>query len=1680
MAKKPSTKKDTWKQDFANTHDNEGRGAIEKRANYVRSHGGNEWDVKGFDRYMDYRTARQESYEPGNTQATQSWTKSYNDNQENLQAKWDKEAEEKRKKKEAEFQKQQETERIKKAYGNKHPKENSFLDDLLKIGTLASKQALSKKTQTSDALQLALDYVKEGIKPNNVTKELARGINRTTNTFAFGLPKEMAKDKVSENQQSNEKSGSQIAEVFLKDFDERKGGEKAADFVYDVLGYLAPASKLYGALNASKAGKALTNYGSQSLGKRLASEAGKGAIIGNILADAEVGARVAVNPDEYDWKDNAKHIAFGTATGAVADPLFYGAGKGIGKGFESASNHTMKNLLPDKNEASKRLSQILKDYHQEQAPLPNKPDPRGMNDLIPSGNDIANPNFVSKLNSTTKPEVTVPKIGRPLDEILSNPRPDIAEVQIPKTNEPVKQVDTSHIDSEIDTITRQIEQIMNQPKSKTKTEIDDALRSLEINDAYLSSSKAKGKISDADYRQKIQENELKRESLIKENQAYTHNVSDELKPTWNKKTKAYEIGEFSAKKSYGEGYSVKKGSETIGKFRTEEDAKRFMQESVATEKGIDVSFDKEGVLNWKSTYDEAAKKWDIQAGDYSIHRGGKDAWIVKKNEDVIGTYKNEKKAQEVAQRHYDSQPKANEETKALEQRINELIQQREGLLNPPKNETVVQPTQFKTEATQSQRPENLPHVDGERQHFNTIANSDKISPELLERIQQTDKTYTPMSNKELVDFANESVSKDIEQSYQFVKNADKLDPRHVAVGHRLIDEFQKAGNFDKALDVVEALAEHGTKSGQNVQAFSLYNRLSPEGQLLRAQRRVNKINENISNPKKQVKLTEQNIQDITHSADSIQKMTGQQEQTNDVIKIMDSIKNGKTATDVELETVRSFVSDAKKFIGDLNLKGENPKPKPIKDTRVRDKVVNHMNSAEEAARQRILARRNRANSLPADIFYDYTIIGAAKIAKGTVKFADFSEQMVKEFGDEIKPYIQQVYNKAVETFNLQSESITSKRLSDVEKITNKALKDKNLSENDANVIREFAQRVGRMSGDAKLENSMELQSILQALERPTFGQKISSLQTIAQLLNPKTIVRNGIGNEIFYRVEQMNKFLATPVDIARSKLFGKERTITFISNNQGKYWTNFFSGAKAGWKGLNPMGLTTAYDISAPAFKSKINPLTYLEKSLGATLRSFDNAAYMRAYNQTLGEMATLKAINEGLKGDAKKRAIQQYIREADANIVNIADQYGKYATFQDNTTLSTLLTKAKQGMNYQSTKALTLGLSPTKDFGLGDLILKYPKTPGNLIMRALEYSPAGIIRSSRLLKDAIQTKNPLSTRESTLAFTRAITGTVGFSVLGYALADIGILTSRGDSDYEVATLERNAGKQPNSVNISALKRFVYSGFNAKKAKLQEGDTLVSYDWAQPISMAIALGVGVNQSIKEEENPTLLDIGKSAVNSATDTIINMSVLSGLNNLLTGYQGEGWTEKIEGATKGTLSSFVPTALNQVRQLSDNKARTTYNPTFTGENLSRAKNRIPGIEKSLPPAYDTLGNERETYQNGSNNPLNVLLNPSFVSKYNPSPEEKFVIDFINKSGDKKPAPYLAKKKLGGQKLTAEQYAEYQRIMGSETQKGFKEVIPELKGETDLEKISKALRKVLRDSGKKARAEIGKGMN
>lgn len=768
-------------------------------------------------------------------------------------------------------------------------------------------------------------------------------------------------------------------------------------------------------------------------------------------------------------------------------------------------------------------------------------------------------------------------------------------------------------------------------------------------------------------------------------------------------------------------------------------------------------------------------------------------------------------------------------------------------------------------ATVTPKVENVASpVDGQSKFAQTVANSDKTIPQVAEDLKNLNLGYDVQTNADSLLKANKRIADDSEAAVRFVLDNKAPSAEHTTTAIQLINKFQNEGNFERAVDIASDISSKLTKNGQAIQAASIYDRLSPEGILLYAQRRVNKLN------------------------------------------------------------------DERWF-------------------------------------------------------------------KGITKEQKINPDLAKQ-------------------------------------------------------LKELSENMKNLTGDAKIEASQELQQALQALGKSTIFRKLESAQTISQLLNPKTLVRNTIGNELFYRLERLNKYIATPIDIARSNLTGGARTITFKTGGQGGYWEGFFKGAKAGWKGTNPAGLTTQFDLTAPAFSGKWNPLTYLEKTLGATLKGFDYAAYNRAVNQTIGEMAELKAMNQGLKGTSKSIAVQDFIKNTDKNILDIADRYGKYVTFQDDNVLSKGLSALKRDV-----------LNRGKEFGLGSLVIKYPKTPGALIMRGLDYSPAGFLKSAYEVAKPLFKGGKIDVREATMALSRGITGTLGFTGLGYYLFENGVITGRTNKDKDVRDLQKQTGAGSYKVNLSALKRWATSGFDTSTLQIQPGDTLYSYDWMQPIAMAVSFGANINQNIKENKGVTnnLGATVASSLEGALGTITEQPVLQGIARQFQGYDlGQNAIQ----TTKGILSSFTPTLANQVRQFGDNTGRSTYDPSPVKESLNMAQVKIPGISGNLPTAYDTLEKQKENYQNGSNNFFNVFLNPGFVSKNNPTPVQKEILRIYEATGDKTQFPQVADKKFDWKEfdfiLTSKEYSEFQKTLGEETSKAYERFMkmPEYQTLSDEDRVSK----------------------
>ncbi len=573
-----------------------------------------------------------------------------------------------------------------------------------------------------------------------------------------------------------------------------------------------------------------------------------------------------------------------------------------------------------------------------------------------------------------------------------------------------------------------------------------------------------------------------------------------------------------------------------------------------------------------------------------------------------------------------------------------------------------------------------------------------------------------------------------------------------------------------------------------------------------------------------------------------------------------------------------------------------------------------------------------------------------------------------------------------------------------------------LSEDFAKNITERMNKVNAMP-DSR-EKTIEIAKVLRDIDEQlpkTIWRKVSTIQTLAQLLNPKTMIRNTVGNAIFGGLENISNVLGTPLDTAVSRITGQRTTILPSVKTQIEEGSKgFVEAVEDALQGIDTKGMGTKFELGTGNTFKKGTLLGKLETGLNVGLKATDSAFSEAARAESLRQQMIISGATEPTPG-----------------MIEIADRIAKYRTFQDSNGLSEGFKRIKDGLN-----KLSSFFTGSSEWGLGDLVLKYSKTPANILARGIDYSPVSAIKAINEATKPLRGK-VFNQKEFVDALSRGTTGT-GLILLGYQLNRMGLITGAADKDMDVANLKRDIGQGEYRLNTTALNRFIGSG-NPEDAKAKNGDTFVSWDWAAPTS--IMLGVGANVAQNRGNTADLLTTLMDASVSGLSTLVEQPLLTGVKKLTGGYDP---VKNIANTLQGTPASFTPTLGNQLRQLSDNTARSTYNPSFGKEAVNMVKGRLPVSSKGLQPRITTLGKEKEVYPGGSNNLLNVLLNPANVSKNNPTPAAEMVLDIYEKSGEKIQFPRTASTYIMHQgkriDLTPEQVTELQKYLGEETAKRF----------------------------------------
>ena len=492
----------------------------------------------------------------------------------------------------------------------------------------------------------------------------------------------------------------------------------------------------------------------------------------------------------------------------------------------------------------------------------------------------------------------------------------------------------------------------------------------------------------------------------------------------------------------------------------------------------------------------------------------------------------------------------------------------------------------------------------------------------------------------------------------------------------------------------------------------------------------------------------------------------------------------------------------------------------------------------------------------------------------------------------------------------------------------------------------------------------------------TGAQKISTYQAISHLLNLKTIGRNIYGNTSMLALEQITKLPSLAFD----------RAIGISTGNKTTSLPKFARPYQNARKRSKETGQNIKLGIDLDRGKYELfrgktfdkGVLSVAEVGLTKGLKQPDEAFKGFVEAQSLYEM-----IKSSGNDKADGMTYEELKKAAEPWMLDQAKYEAEYTTFQDDTLPAKMLVGVKDIFNNIGVGTRHRGASgiSTKQFGIGDFLIKYTRVPGNLIARSVEYTPLGYIKAIALTADSINLKDAQTQRNAALFLGRATTGT-GLAIMATMLALKGIFIDEDkESDNDLLNIERNEGLGSFKLNLSALGRLV----KGEDTKAQKGDKIFSYGWNQPLGSMLAIGSTVKKEIEKKGNNPVSAV-LSVMGETVNQILDLPTLSIIQSMFyEGMKSDATPFDIATVplTQG-LSGFVPGPIRQTAQLIDPIKRETRGENQLQTGLNRLKKSTPFLSKTLEPNIGSYG--KETKYDVSF--FNTFINPAIASTYNPN--------------------------------------------------------------------------------------------
>lgn len=530
--------------------------------------------------------------------------------------------------------------------------------------------------------------------------------------------------------------------------------------------------------------------------------------------------------------------------------------------------------------------------------------------------------------------------------------------------------------------------------------------------------------------------------------------------------------------------------------------------------------------------------------------------------------------------------------------------------------------------------------------------------------------------------------------------------------------------------------------------------------------------------------------------------------------------------------------------------------------------------------------------------------------------------------------------------------------------------------------------------------------------------KLNAWRYFAMLANPRTHVRNVLGNSAMAGLTSVRNRISSGLQ-RRFVSDRSQRTRETISRRNSAEDAARYQVGLQEYKRINDMlgdagKYTNELNRIRRHMRAPFNGVLGKAVDFASnTLEAEDIFFSQKAYASNLAQFLRARGITaeDYVSGNAG----QEVIAEAQAYAIREAQRL----TFRDFNTFSNFVQRiANLGGDSVAGRVWQTIVGAN---------IPFTRTPANIVVRGVEYSPIGLVRGLYNLGVNVKRGNMTAGE----AIDQISSGLVGTALvgLGALLASQGVITGGGSDDEEQAAFDELRGFQPYALQI--------------------GGNSYTLDWLAPAALPFFTGAEIwNQlagSGSEDKETSALEAVLQGIGHMTDPMLEMSMLSGISDLLDSvayYQGSNsiWPV-LSSSVTNYISQFFPSVFGAIERTIEDTRQSSYTdptsiiPDDLQYPISQAMNRLPG-EYNQVDYIDAWGRTESTGSLAGRAASN-FISPGYYSRLSESEVE----DELQRVYDATGGEYnvfpdratMGNTTINGERLTPEQYTEYATTLG-----------------------------------------------